>query len=98
MKCLETRTRPDGIKRRRYRVSPGRTVTTFEIPETVARALGITRLKQAMAAHQRGEASRVRAEKIKEMIKSGWKPTAVAHEMGVTEARVRQIRDQLKEN
>ena len=95
MKCLEVRVTSEGFKRRRYRLADGRRLTTFEIPDTVLANVGRTRLAQAMSQFMRGEASRARRARIEALLNEGWKPTAIAHECGCTEARVRQIRAQL---
>ena len=90
MKCLETRTRADGLRRRRYRLDDGRTTVTIEMPMSVFRAL-ITnkRLAVALVKFQRGEALRARGQRIDTLIREGHKPTAIAHEVGVSEAAVR---------
>ena len=94
MKCLETRQR-DGMRRRRYRLDDGRTLVTFEVPAAVLRTFGKKRLQEALARHARGEALRERGKRIDDLIRAGWKPTAVAHEIGVSEAAVRQRRAKL---
>lgn len=99
MKCLETRMRADGIRTRRYELADGRRISTFELPSTVVKALGIAKVRHYMAKWQRGEEQRSQAHKRRERIE--WllhqkvKPTAIAHEVGVTEERVRQIRKEL---
>ena len=99
MKCLETRTRKDGIKSRRYELDDGRRMTTFELPASVIRALGIKRVQEYYEIWQRGEkqraASNSRRQRIVEMLAQNIKPTAIAHEVGVTEQRVRQIRREI---
>lgn len=95
MKCLETRSRSDGIKRRSYLLDSGRKLLTYEVPVQVLNELGKKRLAAAMATFRRVEDARERQDKIKQRIREGVKPTAVAHEFGVTEQRVRQIRKQI---
>lgn len=97
MKCLETRRR-DGMKWRRYRTEDGRTITTYELPTTVVRAVGVAKVTQALEKWQRGEDSRARIARIKKLVAQGIKPTAIAYEEGVTDQRVRQIRKQMLEN
>lgn len=94
MKCLETRRR-DGMRWRRYRTEDGRTVTTYELPTAVLRAFDRKKLQEALAAHARGEALRTRGKRIDDLILAGWKPTAIAHEIGVSEAAVRYRRGKL---
>lgn len=96
MKCLETRTRTDGIRTRRYELEDGRRLTMYEVPATVLRAVGIGKVQQAMEIWQRGEAQRSRKQRIIELLEQGIKPTAIAHEVGVTDQRVRQIRKELE--
>lgn len=99
MKILETRTRQDGIVRRRYRVSAHRSVTTYEIPEAVLRRFSAKQLQQAVDAYNRAEEKRRRTDLIRDRLAEGWKPTAIAHDVGVSEAWVRQVRAQMnKEN
>lgn len=99
MKCLETRMRPDGMRSRRYLMPDGRRITTLEVPATVLKALGIKRAKDAMETWQRGEKSRAEAharrQRIEDLLRSNVKPLAIAHEVGVTDARVRQIRKEI---
>ena len=94
MKCLETRRR-DGMRWRRYRTDDGRIVTTYELPTSVLRTFDRKRLQEALAAHARGEALRARGKRVDDLIRAGWKPTAIANEIGVSEAAVRQRRAKL---
>lgn len=101
MKCLETRTRPDGIKARRYQLDDGRRITTFELPATVIKGIGLKRVQEFMEIWQRGEKARSQAhsrrQRIEAMLAKNIKPTAIAHEVGVTEERVRQIRKEMQD-
>lgn len=98
MKVLETRTRQDGIVRRRYRVAADRCVTTYELPESVVAAMGRQRLERIMARYNLAEQKRQRSDRIRELLAQGWKPTAIAHELGISEAAVRYWRKRNKEN
>jgi DNA-directed RNA polymerase specialized sigma subunit len=99
MKCLETRTRPDGLRSRRYLLDDGRRITTLELPESVLKSVGLERVRQQLKVWNRGELQRadqrVRRLRINELLRQDVKPTAIANEVGVTEARVRQIRKEL---
>ena len=101
MKCLETRTRSDGIKSRRYQLDDGRRITMLEVPATVLKALGMRKAQEAMAIWQRGEQQRSqsheRRQRIEQMLDEGIKPTAIAFEVGCTDQRVRQIRKEMKD-
>jgi DNA-binding NarL/FixJ family response regulator len=95
MKCLETRSR-DGMRWRRYRLEDGRTTTTYELPASVLRALGMKRIAEKLAKHARGEVLRARGKTIDDLLQKGWKPTAIANETGVSEVAVRQRRAKLR--
>lgn len=97
MKCLETRTRSDGIKRRTYILESGRKVVTYEVPPQVISELGKRKLAAAMDKARRVEERNSRQDNIAARIREGVKPTAIAHEFGVTDQRVRQIRKAMKE-
>jgi hypothetical protein len=96
VKCLETRTRKDGIVRRRYLLANGRSHTTYEIPATVYKAFSTKRMTEVIAAFNRGEKKRAEsyelAERIFNMLHQGIKPSAIAHEVGVSDTYVRQLR------
>jgi hypothetical protein len=99
MKCLETRARADGIKTRRYELDDGRRVTTLELPASVVKAIGLKRVQEFMGIWQRGEKQRTethaRRQRIEELLRQRVKPTAIAHEVGCTDQRVRQIRKEM---
>lgn len=99
MKCLETRTRADGIRSRRYELDDGRRITMLELPATVIKGIGMKRVQEFMEIWQRGEQqrteSKARRKRIVELLEQGVKTTAIAHEVGVTESRVRQIGKEL---
>jgi hypothetical protein len=99
MKCLETRTRADGMKSRRYELDDGRRITMLELPASVIKAIGLKRVQQCMETWQRGEKQRTeshsRRQRIEELLRENVKPTAIAHEVGCTDQRVRQIRKEM---
>lgn len=99
MKCLETRTRADGIKSRRYELDDGRRITMLELPATVIKGIGMKRVQELMATWQRGERQRAnggaRRQRIEELLRERVKPLAIADEVGVTDTRVRQIRKEM---
>lgn len=96
MKCLETRATPDALKRRRYWLDDGRSLHTVELPTSVIRAIGARKVRECMAVWRRGELQRERAQRLKDLVTLGVKPTAIAHALGVTEQRVRQVRKAMK--
>jgi hypothetical protein len=99
MRCLQTRLRADGIRTRRYELDDGRRITTLELPATVLKGVGMKKLQEQMATWQRGEKRRAethaRRQRIEELLRERVKPTAIAHEVGCTEERVRQIRKEM---
>jgi hypothetical protein len=80
---------------------------TYNIPPTSKMLEAITAIKQArsapvqepVATWQRGEKQRAsrssRRQRIEELLRERVKPLAIAHEVGVTETRVRQIRKEM---
>ena len=83
------------MKWRRYRTEDGRIITTFELPEAVLSAFSNKRLTLQLEAWGRGEASRIRQQRMVKLIREGVKPTAIAHELGVTEQAVRAARKKI---
>lgn len=94
MKCLETRKR-NGMRWRRYLTEDGRIVTTYELPTAVLSLISKKALADQLAAFERGEARRARAQRMHQLIAEGVKPTAIAHELGVTEQAVRNARKKI---
>lgn len=98
MKCIETRKR-DGFTYRRY-MGPNGPVATYEVPIAVVRNIGMQAFKDAAAMVARGVERRRRAAEVREAVTkrlaAGWKPTAIAHDLGISDARVRQIRKEVK--
>jgi hypothetical protein len=99
MKCLETRMRPNGLRMRRYLMDDGRKLVTYEMPATVIKSVGLGKIEHYMSAWQRGEAKRAESRQrrltIESMLREKIKPLAIAFEVGVTETRVRQIRQEM---
>ena len=98
MKCLSTRTRPDGVKLRRYERPGLPRITTVEVPVSVMRAVGgWKQLPERMEIFLRGDTARQRAAHVRATVaaRPDWKSTALAHELGISEQRVRQIRREL---
>lgn len=83
MRVLETRKTPDGFRRRRYEGADGVRFNTIEVPLPVWNSINKAgraqqRAQEWLRARQR-EALRARAVAL---VESGWKPLAVAHELG----------------
>ena len=86
MKCLETRKLEHGLKWRRYRTEDGLIVKTIEVPEPVWKSMVgqggkmRSRLKESLSTL----AKKARKQEAILKLRDGWKPIAVAHEMGVS--------------
>ena len=101
-RCVDSRQRGD-LRYRTYRLSDGRRVRTIEVPATVLKDIASrARLNEALATWKRGEAARARTHArttaVQNMLAQGRRPTHIANELGITEARVRQIRDAARRN
>lgn len=98
-RCLETRTKA-GARWRRYRFPDGHIETTFELPSSVVSQIGRAKVLELCAAYAAQRPMRERAwarrQKIERLLLAGTKPTAIAHETGVTETRVKQIRAEMR--
>ena len=94
MNVIETRKREDGAIRRRRLLPNGQTLTTLEVPMSVVLSFGVREFAAAMARWNRGELAREATARLRVEIlaRADWKATAVAYELGCSEARVRQIR------
>ena len=98
MKCLETRTASNGLRRRRYLLEDGRRMTTYEVPAAVLGRMSKAKLAEAMAEFRSGEEARARAHKVRQFVADhlDWKNIALAHELGCSQSWIRQIRHNLK--
>lgn len=96
MKCLETRVR-NGMRWRRYLTDDGRRLVTYEVPASILSQFGKARVQAELAKFQRGEDRRRRAQRMRQLILEGVKPTAIAHELGVTEQAVRLARKKIND-
>lgn len=94
MSVLDTRILPNGAIRRRRRQPDGTVVITMEVPQAVLSQFGQAAVCRAMGAWKRGQDARARAALLRQQVlaRPDWKPTALAHEFGCTEQRVRQLR------
>lgn len=98
VRCLETRKLVNGLRRRTYITPEGTRVVTYEVPKCVLTALGDKRLAEVLAGHARGEDTHALAARRRAYVAANIsvKSTALAAELGISEARVRQIKNQLK--
>lgn len=83
--CLETRTTPEGFKRRRYLLADGVTrMTTMEVPLQVWNGVNRAgRGSDRALAHARGLARAQRRVQSLAHRDAGWPAVASAHELGV---------------
>lgn len=93
---LETRKTPEGMTRRRYEREGLPRLTTYEVPGSVLKDIGMKRVKEAMATWHRGEQMRRRAERTHMLISEGIKPLAIAHDLNVTEDNILRIRRRIR--
>lgn len=63
MKCLETRTTPEGFKRRRYQSAAGVRHTTIEVPVELWVAVNATSTTRARAARERAAQAQRKLER-----------------------------------
>jgi hypothetical protein len=98
MRVLETRRLKSGIRRRTYLMSDDSKVNTYELPASVIKAIGMRKVEELLETWRRGEAGRIKAATLRTEVLSrpDWKPTALAHLLNITEARVRQIRQEAR--
>ena len=94
VRVLRTTTRDDGLLARRRACPDGHRWTTYEMHETVAKHVGLSRVEQAGASFLRGVRLRQQAQVTRELVAhhTGMSSTELAAVAGVTEARVRQLR------
>ena len=91
IRCLETRRR-QGMKWRRYKTAEGVTFTTFEVPVQVIGLLGAARLREELERAERTLERKTRNHRALALSAEGWKTVAVAHEIGLSDAQVRRIK------
>lgn len=85
MKCLSTRTTPEGFKRRRYESEHGSRHTTIEVPLTLWTYMNKAgrsrnRVDQIMRAQAR---QHLKAAAIKMAAMPEWRTIAIANELGM---------------
>lgn len=91
-KCLETRVK-NGIKWRRYKTPDGVIYTTYEVPTPVFNGIvSLSRFTPRMEAWYRGLVLKQKRALVERLLAEGWKPLAVANEVGYTEKAVTDIR------
>jgi hypothetical protein len=98
MKCLETRTRTDGLKRRLYARQGLPNLTTLEVPMAALKAIGMQKVEAAIEKNRRGDLARVRAASVKAAVleRAGVKAESVAEELGICVSHVYKIRQEAK--
>ena len=95
-KCLETRVK-DGVKWRRYRTPSGVTYTTYEIPTEVFNGVvPASKFAPRVRSWYREQQRKEKRAVVERLLAEGWKPSAIAHEVGWTDKTVTKIRVSLK--
>lgn len=85
-RCIETRRTQAGHRRRRYERDDGSRFTTIEVPiEEWARCQRVSARDRAMGVRPQAEA----------LLAQGWKPEAVAFELGVSNTSARRWKQDL---
>lgn len=83
MKCIDSRPSPDG-RRRKYRHPGGLITETIEVPLVVWRHVNTQgRGSNRIEAFRRTIERRRMKHCAVELVRAGWKPLAVAHEIGI---------------
>lgn len=96
-KCLETRVK-DGLKWRRYRTDAGAVYTTYEIPTEVFHGIVPTGMFESrVESWYREQRRKEKRALVERLLREGWKPLAIASEVGCVERTVQKVRKQLKE-
>lgn len=84
MKCLETRTRGQ-LRYRRYRDPDGAIHHTVEVPREVWNYINKQgRANDRLAQHMNRRQRLAKRTEVERLLDEGWKPLAVAHEVGVS--------------
>lgn len=96
MRLIRTHYRTDGVTSRTYALPDGKTVIRYEVPKQVLNELGRKKLAQAMELARKVEAQNDIRALIRQRIGEGVKVTAIAHECGLSEQRIRQIRSAMR--
>ena len=103
-RVLSTRKGQHNTTVRRYELPDGRRVSTIELPMSVVGSVGRKNMASILESFHRGEELRRASHRLRQRIEhmlgpdlSG-KPTAIAHELGITETRVRQVRDEIRQH
>ena len=95
--CLETRIK-DGLKWRRYRTPTGAVYTTYENPTEILHGIVPTGMYESrVQSWNREQQRKEKRALVERLLLEGWKPLAIASEVGVVERTVTKIRKQLKD-
>lgn len=81
---------------RSYQSPDGSEIVTYEIPATVVRALGLSKMHKQLDAFMRGQAERKRSADLKDAVfsrlRENVRPMVIAHDLGCSDAYVRHLR------
>lgn len=89
---LVSQTTVDGMQKRQYLDATGATLTTLEVPTEVIGVIGPKRLKEALARAERMLDRRRKHAQATSLLKQGWKPAAVASEVGISDSMAFQLK------
>jgi hypothetical protein len=96
-KCLETRVK-DGLKWRRYRTPTGAVYTTYEIPTEIFHGVvPASKFASRVESWYREQRRKEKRALVERLLREGWKPLAIASEVGWAEKTVTKIRSLTKE-
>jgi len=102
MKCLETRihTLPTlAVRWRRYRNDAGEVTTTCEVPTELWNRLAIICGETGLVVTRANTAdATAKRDKAIKLIDEGWKPAAIAHELGLHENTITKYKRKRKQN
>jgi hypothetical protein len=94
--CLETRVK-DGLKWRRYRTPTGAVYTTYEIPTEVFHGIvPASRFASRVESWYREQRRKEKRVLVERLLREGWKPLAIAMEVGWTERTITKVRSSMK--
>jgi hypothetical protein len=86
------------VRYRRIECEEGHVFSTYEVPSQFISEFGVKKCREVGRRVKRGverrKASYLLRLEVIARLEQSWKPTAIGHELGISEARVRQIRSE----
>ena len=91
-KCLETRTRPDGLVRRRYLLPDGTRQTTIEIPKELLHKMQfLDKLEDALKAVVHAQSKKARNDQIRSLKAAGLSLSQIAKQVNLHKSHVHRV-------